>query len=184
MNSERTNGFVPVEAIDSQESIPSSALRITKKVGGVISEAYFAPKPWEGDGTIYRWVGIRTFKRWIPSGDVLIRFMRRNTGEGVPFYSLNEPNLKEAKKYDRSTRVFETIHAAGLAACASGLAGFDKLSFGPDLPAETYINALATGVNLYAVMLQRYNRARIYSLLNRRKKLDESIDSKPVQAEA
>ncbi|OGD91700.1 hypothetical protein A3D81_01490 [Candidatus Curtissbacteria bacterium RIFCSPHIGHO2_02_FULL_40_17] len=179
MNPERISGFaLRNEVSDSQESLPSSALKVTKKVGGVITEAYFAPKPWEGDGRIYRWVGIRTFKRWIPTGDVLIRFLRRNTGTGLPFYSLSEPNLKEAKKYDLSTRVFETVHAAGLAAFAAGLAGFDKLSFGPDLPGETYINAVATAGNLYAVMLQRYNRARIYSLVKRSKELGESSSTK------
>ncbi len=178
MNPERISSFVPQnEAIDSQESLASNAPKVTKKVGGVISEAYFAPKPWEGDGRIYRWVGIRTFKRWIPSGDILIRFTRRNTGEGIPFYSLSEPNLKEAKKYDRSTRVFETIHAAGLAMFAAGLAGHSGSSLGIDLPGETYINAALMSANLYAVMLQRYNRARIYSLVKRSKDLSNNETS-------
>lgn len=172
MNPERISSFADQSEVHNpQDSLPSNALRVTKKVGGLISEAYFAPKPWEGDGRIYRLVGIRTFKRWIPTGDVLIRFTRRNTGEGVPFYSLPRPNIKEAKKYDRSTRVFETVHAAGLAAFAAGLAGYGGPSLGIDLPGETYINAAGTVGNLYAVMLQRYNRARIYDLVKRGKEI-------------
>lgn len=181
MNPERISGFVPQpELTSSPESLPFNALRVTKKVGGLISEGYFAPKPWEGDGRIYRWVGIRTFKRWIPSGDLLNRFARRNTGEGVPFYSLSKPNIKEAKKYDRSTRVFETIHAAGLAVFAAGLARIDT-SIGPSITDNPYIidtvNGAATAVNLYAVMLQRYNRARIYSLIKRGKNSSERSTS-------
>lgn len=80
MNPERIGNFeLQGEITSSAESGTFNALKVTKKVGGVIAEAYFAPKPWEGDGRIYRWVGIRTFKRWIPTGDVLIRFLRRTT---------------------------------------------------------------------------------------------------------
>ena len=182
MNPERVISFAPhVEALDTGESLPSNALKVTKKVGGLISEAYFAPKPWEGDGRIYRWVGIRTFKRWVPSGDVLIRFMRRNIGEGPIFYSLPKPNIEEAKKYDRSTRVFETIPAVSLAAFAASAAGFDELSLGVNLPGEVYINGVAGVANLYAVILQRYNRARIYDLVRRSKNLYKS-STPPTQA--
>ena len=48
MNLERIDDSAYLsEAVNSDESFVSNALRVTKKVGGVIAEAYFAPKPWE-----------------------------------------------------------------------------------------------------------------------------------------
>ena len=174
MSPELRGGFKPQAEHNSTQSIAS----LPKRVAGVVAEAYFAPKPWEGDGNIYRKIGIRTFRRFIPSGDPAIRFVRKKLKlPYIPFYSLPEPNLDKAKRFELSTRVFESVHVAGVAVGIAIIAGLDVPLSGPHFSGDIYVNGAGIAANFYAAMLQRYNRARIYNLVKRDKQIKEKIYS-------
>ncbi|KKR78344.1 MAG: hypothetical protein UU23_C0001G0108 [Candidatus Curtissbacteria bacterium GW2011_GWA1_40_9] len=167
----------PIQSQDTEAENPEGkALRIAGKAAEVVAEAYFAPKLWEKNGTVYRWMGVRTFKRYIPSGDAVIRMVRRGGGSHLGGFSLPEPTLDAAKKYDRYTRIWETVHAAGLAAAVTRISM--SLTDGA-VDKHTFINVATGLVNLYPVMLQRYNRARIYGLLKRAEKQEENKNTNP-----
>ena len=125
---------------------------------------------------MYRWLGVRTFKRYIPSGDAVIRLARRRTGTHLPWFSMPEPTLDAAKKYDKFTRIWETVHTVALAAAVFGLSS--SLSDGA-IDRHTFINGVTGLINLYPVMVQRYNRARIYGLIKKAEKQEAVEKSNP-----
>lgn len=164
MNPERRGGFTPQAEPNPIQPIDC----LPKKIVEVVAETYFSPKPWEGNGDIYRKVGIRTFKRYLPTGEPIIKLARRRGDSHVAGYSLSKPTLEKAKKYELTTRIYETVHDVGIIAGIIGL-----IPFVLHETVDTY-TGIASGLvffNSYAVMLQRYNRARIYNLVKRNKQI-------------
>lgn len=129
---------------------------------------YFRPRAWEraGRGRIYRWLGIRPFKRYLPtSGDLVSRArgVRRVAGFG--------PDLRESLvRHQRFTRAYEGRHIFGavlmLALSWLSIALQGKGSWPVLLAANLLING-------YPIMLQRYNRVRLQAAL-------AALDDRPV----
>lgn len=121
-----------------------------------ISESYFKPKSLERwkEGLIYRLLGVHIFKKIVPTCG---SYVTRLTG----FRPIaNAPDKVEAlKKWEPLTRVYETIHLALL--CINAPYITEKLAEG-DYTSSTIIPNLL--INVYPVMLQRYNRARMYNV--------------------
>lgn len=114
-----------------------------------VSDAYFAPKQFEKNGTIYKLLGVHIFKRFLPTfGDYAIRI----TGVSL----LKGYSASELKNYEVLTRIYETIHL---------VAGILYLVF---LPFSLISCSANLVINFYPIMVQRYNRARVYKILQRR----------------
>ncbi len=142
------------------------------KLGSKTLDMYYQPKKWENGGKIYEALGVRKVKRYFPTLEPTIRLVRRITKENLPGFSLESPTQNNAKKYEKYTRIYEAIHIIGVTIGIHSILGtinvlaqtksinFDFNFFG---------NGLAPLlVNCYAVMIQRYNRARIYRLSSRK----------------
>ena len=127
-----------------------------------VREDYFQPRPFGQGGVFYRRLGVRQFKKFTPCGDYKIRL----TGQK----SLN--GKSGLKKLEFQTRVGEVIHL---------LAGALMLSMTLDQLADGKYRtaAISTGVNLlinvYPIMTHRYNRSRIYPVLERIKERSQYV---------
>jgi hypothetical protein len=124
---------------------------------------YFEPKAFEtrGDGRLYRLVGIRFFKRYLPtSGDLVRRWRGRRR---VP--ALRTDIAADLLRHEKRTRSYEARHLFGAASML--LVSWWSITFHGRgswfvlIPANILING-------YPILLQRYNRIRLRSVLERR----------------
>lgn len=137
-----------------------------------ISDAYFKPKPWERSGKIYEYFGSK-FTQRIIGKNRLVRFLSEKAPI-VTNYQLGGYTLKRAITFDRYSRISESIHALGLVLNARHM--FDVVQ-GDD--SFVWQAAALAFWNINLIMLQRYNRARIYKVIDhvdRQKQESDSID--------
>ena len=122
---------------------------------------YFYPKNFEqwNKSTIYRYLGVPFFGRVIPTGGL---FFRLFTGKKMKAYVLQKQNITSVRKYFFQTCVFEALHLIvflilSVVVIMCFCLGKNSLAI-----SGTVGNLL---VNVYPIMLQRYNRIRILNLL-------------------
>lgn len=109
-----------------------------------VANCYFTPFSFE-EG-IYKFLGVRTFKKYIPTtGDLTMQIRQQKMLESGRTATL----VAHARGF---TIPCEILHLVGFVVFL-----FLHISF--------WANLL---INVYPVMLQRYNRARIYRLLKKR----------------
>jgi hypothetical protein len=121
---------------------------------------YFKPKKFEyyRDQTIYDLIGIRLYKKYLPTtGDIARKY--RNI---VQIRLGKSYRINELYKYEKQTRKYELRHLLGIAGFIAMIFIIDKkLSFF-DL---VFLSALNLVINIYPIFLQRYNRIRIIEML-------------------
>ena len=109
---------------------------------------YFTPKFFEKSGRIYELLGVRIFKKFLPTyGDYMLRL----TGIRL----INNGSTETLKDYETATKIFEMIH---LVFCLLYIC----------FSVSILLNLM---INIYPIMVQRYNRARIYKILRKREQL-------------
>jgi|SRR5579859_978878 len=125
----------------------------------VISDAWFNPKGFEEQGEFYKRLGIGVYKRYLPtSGDLAWHASQ------MPAQVTKDIDILE--QFERQTRNLEAGHLicfVGMALViisAIGYNGVDPSFVGGCVAVNTLVNA-------YPIMLQRYNRARLYRVLQR-----------------
>ena len=121
---------------------------------------YFEPKAFEfyGGKTIYEWVGIRTYKKYLPTTGDIIRKKRNITQINIS----NSDKLEELYKYERKTRNYEWRHIIGVIIFILLTIMLDrKLTIFDWI----FLPILNLYVNIYPIFLQRYNRIRIIRVL-------------------
>lgn len=119
-----------------------------------VADIYFKPKKIEKESKIYEKVGVILYKHYVPTyGSKLFEKKLLNSANKVKFR--DSDLLKTQEKF---TRIFESIHVIG----AIVMAHTTALQVGIDNHNGALMTAgLNTFVNLYPIMLQRYNRMRI-----------------------
>lgn len=129
---------------------------------GKIIGAWFDPKSFEQDPTAYERLGVRTFKKYMPtSGDLVYRLVWKKFG--TP--NMTGDGSKQAlRNYEFFTRVFETAHLSLFALYTAAIT--EELQAGR-LDKAAVITGLNTLVNVYPIMVQRYNRSRLYKAINK-----------------
>lgn len=160
----------------SQEQV-TEARRPTKlrRVGRRFLEWYFASRPWERDTNVYRRLGVLPFKKAIMGmAHVLRRGEQRapglRKGESVQktggryFLEQSEGGMKEFAKEGRVPETIHVVFALYSAVCAAA-----ALVAGPPFVNTLVVSCPLLVFNVYCVMLQRYNRARIWKALARMK---------------
>jgi glycosyl-4,4'-diaponeurosporenoate acyltransferase len=121
---------------------------------------YFKPKPIEyyREATIYDLVGIRIYKKYLPSTGVLVRRWRRI--KQINFERASRTD--ELYKYERKTRNYEWRHLIGIIILIVLTLLIDRRFSVFDW---VFISLLNLFVNIYPIFLQRYNRIRIINAL-------------------
>ncbi len=117
-----------------------------------LSERYFRPKAIEFDGKPYEWLGVIQFKR------LLMSFISDAPAPwAMNFYVLGGRSLEDLRTFEKRSRRSEVIHGLAL------LAALVAVGRGSWVP-----GTLVFAANFHCFLLQRYNRIRVYRVLNRR----------------
>jgi len=121
---------------------------------------YFEPKTYEfyGGKTIYERVGIKTYKRYLPTTGDIIRKRRKITQIKIS----NSGKLEELYEYERKTRNYEWRHIIGAIIFIVLTVMIDRKLTILDW---IFLPILNLYVNIYPIFLQRYNRIRIIRVL-------------------
>lgn len=135
-----------------------------------IPESYWEPKFFErrDNASFYEKFGIRFFKKYLPtSGDLVRRLssMHRNTLAGGSSEEAGDRSLLGYELWTRKNEAAHLVGGLGMAALA--------LFPGVSTPSILLIQLGNLLINVYPVLLQRYNRARLYNALDRRLEIRE-----------
>jgi glycosyl-4,4'-diaponeurosporenoate acyltransferase len=148
-----------IESLETMQELQelneeSPPLWLKEKVQKSI-DTYFDPKEFEKDPEFYEKFGIRFFKKYLPtSGDIVSNLVWKK----VFRENFVNKNLKSVEGMIAATKVYEMIHIALFAVFAMSIGNeLAQGSFG-DAATSTALNTI---VNVYPIMLQRYNRGRL-----------------------
>lgn len=129
-----------------------------------ITDAWFDPKSFENP-ELYEKLGIKAFKKYLPtSGDLVMKLVYSRL---AGLFTDEKLTLIDGKKglvdYEKCTRLYEAIHVAVL---MSSSAKIFKAFENGRLSAILYVLISQALINIYPIMLQRYNRIRLYRAIN------------------
>jgi len=129
---------------------------------------YFRPKKFEyyRDITIYELIGIKLYKKYLPTTGDLVR--RRRKIKQINLGSSNR--YEELYRYERKTRNYEFRHIIGAILFILFRFLFDS-QLRLTVIDFTLLPAMNLYINIYPIFLQRYNRIRILRILKKNKKL-------------
>jgi hypothetical protein len=126
-----------------------------------IADAWFDPKSFESP-EVYEKLGVRTFKKYLPtSGDLIRRLVWKRFGDEA---WVKHGDIQSLKHMEKFTRVFEGVHLAGVGVFSAAIGW--ELAQG-DIKGAVAATAINTVYSVYSIMLQRYNRLRLYRAINR-----------------
>jgi len=120
------------------------------------SSGYFAIRPFEQNGVVYRWLGVKYYVSVLR----LIgweRILRQEIPINTRLYSL--------RKYEYSTKGSEAAHLLATL-CVATLTVWAALQF--SLAHIHWLVLFNIVLNVYPVILQRYNRPRVARLIRRK----------------
>jgi len=125
-------------------------------------DVWFRPKSFESE-RLYERLGALLIKRYVPTGgDLVMRRLRRDH----PGWRWVIPSADSLRRYERRTRVNESIHLIGFLGFAV-LASENFLSGSLSPFGLAIAMALNLTFGLWPAVLQRYNRLRLYRAINR-----------------
>jgi hypothetical protein len=126
---------------------------------------WFRPKRFESE-RLYALLGALLIKRFVPTGGDLVmqNLRRRNPGS-----SWIKPNLRSLRQFEQRTRVNESVHLVG---SVSGI-GWAIWKYSSGLLSLTGLSValvLACIIGFWPITLQRYNRLRLYRVMEARER--------------
>jgi hypothetical protein len=138
---------------------------------------WFRPKHFESK-RLYERLGALVIKRYVPTGgDLVMRHLRRNHPERRWVTS----SLRSLWQYERRTRLNESIHLIGFVGFTVLIAS--KFASGSlTVLGLTFALTLNLIVGLWPVVLQRYNRLRVYQAVDTRLHLSDRRQRRQTRA--
>jgi hypothetical protein len=124
-------------------------------------DLWFRPKRYESEHG-YERLGALLIKRYVPTGgDLVMRRLRREH----PGWRWVTSSFESLRRYERRTRLNESIHLIGFVGfTALAIAKFVSGSLGAfGLTVAMTLNLM---LGLWPVVLQRYNRLRLYRAMD------------------
>lgn len=132
-------------------------MEVTRK----IADWYFTPK--KGSEKFYEAIGVRQFKRYLPNGGDLINGLMGKRWFKKSAESLQENDLSFG-------RTIELIHLGLFGMFAAG-----TVLTKPSMKLAALQVGLNVLINFYPIMVHRYNRLRINSLLEKMEKRSANL---------
>jgi hypothetical protein len=150
---------------------------ITK--GGILSRLvdwYLTPRDWEQGGKIYDYVGIQLFRKILPTSGKFIFFPSSLNKAMAILRSPGEDQSREGQlaRYAEGRKFIECIHLLG-AGVLAGASLFAAAIGNPE--GALKLMALNLYLNIYPTILQRHQRLRTSSVLERLKNRKDSQGS-------
>ncbi len=136
-----------------------------------VTDLYFKPKFFEKKGNIYRALDIKPFQKLLMG--TAGRLLRMDNVDNTPgtYFIGKDKSVKSLKQHEGLARINEIIHAPISIVTGYGLVnGLAEGNYGAAAG-----NALGFAINTYYIMLQRYNRARIYDVIERKEERTRSL---------
>jgi len=135
-----------------------------------VSDWYFKPKSFEKNPKFYENLGVKGIKK-------VCDFIGKVFGDNPDSpnnYRIWDKSKEGLEKFQSKTRFNEKIHLPAVVLCGivATANAIDK-----DV-ANTILGVTCVGINAYGVMLQRYNRARLYNTIEKMEARDNSKNSK------
>ncbi len=131
-------------------------------------DIWFRPKCFESE-RLYERLGALVIKRYVPTGgDLVMRRLRRNH----PGRRWVTSSLQSLRQHERRTRLNELIHLIGFVGFTV-LAASKFASGSLTVLGLTFALALNLILGLWPVILQRYNRLRLYRAIDTRSHLSD-----------
>ena len=124
-----------------------------------LPHSYFRTRSFEKSGRLYEALGVRLFRWFVPDGDLSNRWQRRR-----------QPNFRIVKNRRLAAAFVQRTEQSEKAHLVLLLMGILSAAFAWQIGWRGWAVYLGAGnvlVNLYPVLLQRYTRARIQSILKR-----------------
>jgi hypothetical protein len=133
-----------------------------------VLDFWFRPKTFESE-RLYRRMGVSVLKRYVPTGgDLVMERLRRR----YPRAQLVTASLPSLRTHERRTRISEAVHVVGVAVFGTlAIVKFATSSMRPFIFVVALLLMLIVG--LWPVILQRYNRLRLYRIIYIRSGLPE-----------
>ena len=142
-----------------------------------VLDAWFCPKRFESEH-LYKRLGAQVLKRYVPTGgDLVMRRLRRDHPERRWLTS----SLQSLRSYEKRTRLNESFHVVGFIGFAI-LAARRFASSSLSSVGLAFALALDVILGLWPVVLQRYNRLRLYRAISRRLSLSANHEFEQEQA--
>ena len=127
-----------------------------------VFDVWFRPKAFESE-RLYERLGALLIKRYVPTGgDLVMRRLRRDQ----PQRRWVNSSFESLRLYERRTRLNESIHLIGFTGFAV-VAGEKFLSGSLSLFGLTVAMTLNLLFGFWPIVLQRYNRLRLYRAIDR-----------------
>ncbi|HLC52822.1 MAG TPA: hypothetical protein VJI98_06260 [Candidatus Nanoarchaeia archaeon] len=131
----------------------------------MMSDVYFEPKSFERSGRLYESLGVRYFKKLV-MGTMgrLGKKIGKHRFANNYFLGQEDRSVDALKRFDTGTRFNEGVHLF-----FSLYSSIDAAyNFIVDKPGVAMFMAGLTIFNASSIMLQRYNRARIYNTIEQK----------------
>ena len=134
-----------------------------------VFDVWFRPKRFESE-RLYEQLGALLIKRFVPTGgDLVMRRLRRDH----PGWRWVTRSCESLCRYERKTRLNEAIHLTGFIGFAI-LAAEKSASGSLSLFGFAVAMSLNLLIGLWPVVLQRYNRLRLYRAIKLCSRLPDS----------
>src|SRR5258706_15766097 len=151
-NNQAEQAFVP-------EDHPSGWFR---QAVTLIADAWFEPKSFEQYPGLYENLGVKEFKKYMPiSGDLIYRLVWKKFGE---LDMVKPHSLESLKTMENFTRFYEATHLAGFAVMSAEMGATFAHH---DISGTLFLGLLNALANIYPIMVQRYNRIRLFKTIKR-----------------
>ncbi|VVB78855.1 Uncharacterised protein [uncultured archaeon] len=134
---------------------------------GKCADAYFKPRKFEK--RLYELLGIKTFQKAFMA--TFGEYRKRHFYNGPDHYQMGKEISKEnLERFIEKTKENESIHSPGSIGAVVGLGIALPLSTGSYLAMGLAVasSSIILAINLPVTILQRYNRARIQEVLDKR----------------
>ena len=119
-------------------------------------------RPMEFEAPLYERLGVRTFKRHLPTGG-------DRHANYIGWHPIRDGGVdiqESLTKFDRKTRVAESCHILTLAFFGVICVGFMTAG---EYSVAVLFALFNLALNVYPIMVQRYNRSRLLRLLDRKR---------------
>jgi hypothetical protein len=134
-----------------------------KLINKIFNESYYQIKSFEKNGKFYEYVGIKFFKKLL-----LYQTKNKRDKSSIRNYHLQKYSINGLYEFEKISKNSERSHVIlAVFMLAGSVLLFLDVDSNIDIVTIVLLNLINIFTNIYPIMLLRYNRIRIYRILNK-----------------